>query len=99
MNQPGHPSIGTVQDVIQQNHTTDLLVVLGNDGREHWIPFAKAYLARMDLAGGRLEMNLPSGLLEVNSSLSEEERHAQQREEAFAGSSHDERLGESVPEK
>ncbi len=98
LNQPGHPSIGTVQDVIQQNHTTDLLVVLGSDGREHWIPFAKAYLARMDLPRRRLEMSLPSGLLEVNAPVSEEERQAQQRE-LSAGSSRDERPGESVPEK
>ncbi len=72
--QPSQPSIGTVRDVIQQENTTDLLVVLGKDGVEHWIPFAKAYLVRIDLPGRRLEMNLPSGLLEVNAPLSEEER-------------------------
>lgn len=78
--QPGHPAVGIVQDVMQQSATTDLLVVLGNDGAEHWIPFAQAYLVRMDLEGRSLEMNLPAGLLEVNAPLSPEERLAQQSE-------------------
>ncbi len=77
-NQPDHPVIGTVRDVIQQANTTDLLVVAGIDEVEHWIPFAKAYLVRIDLPGRRLEMNLPHGLLEVNTPLSEEERRMQQ---------------------
>ena len=77
-NQPGHPEVGVVQDVIQQTATTDLLVVLGSDGAEHWIPFAEAYLVRMDLEGRRLEMNLPTGLLQVNAALSPEERIRQQ---------------------
>jgi 16S rRNA processing protein RimM len=72
--QPNHPLIGIVEDVIQQENTTDLLVVRGPDDTEHWIPFAKAYLVRLDLAGRRVEMNLPAGLLEVNAPLNEEER-------------------------
>ncbi len=69
-----HASIGTVRDVIQQEKTADLLVVVGDDGEEHWIPFAKAYLVRIDLSAHRLEMNLPAGLLEVNAPLTEMER-------------------------
>jgi 16S rRNA processing protein RimM len=72
--QPNHPLVGIVEDVIQQENTTDLLVVRGPDDTEHWIPFAKAYLVRLDLAGRRVEMNLPAGLLEVNAPLNEEER-------------------------
>jgi 16S rRNA processing protein RimM len=72
--QPNHPLIGIVEDVIQQENTTDLLVVRGSDDTEHWIPFAKAYLVRLDLTGRRVEMNLPAGLLEVNAPLNEEER-------------------------
>jgi 16S rRNA processing protein RimM len=74
LSQPNHPLIGIVEDVIQQENTTDLLVVRGPDDTEHWIPFAKAYLVRLDLAGRRVEMNLPAGLLEVNAPLNEEER-------------------------
>lgn len=72
--------IGTVQDVIQQELGTDLLVVVGADGAEHWIPFAKAYLVRADLENRRIEMNLPPGLLEINAPVSEEERRIQQQE-------------------
>ncbi len=74
--QAEHSVVGTIRDVIQQEQTTDLLVVRDGDGREHWIPFAKAYLVRIDLAARRLEMSLPAGLLEVNAPLSEEERRA-----------------------
>jgi len=74
---PGSPVIGTVRDVLQQEISADLLSVVGNDGTEHWIPFAKAYLVRIDVAARRIEMQLPPGLLEVNAPLSEEERKAQ----------------------
>lgn len=80
-NQPGHPVIGTVQDVIQQSAATDLLVVAGGDGVEHWIPFAKAYEPRIDLTRRRLEMCLPPGLLDVNAPPTEEERR--RNSEAF----------------
>lgn len=80
LSQPGHPAVGTVRDVIQQDSTTDLLVVVDPDGAEYWIPFAKAYLVRIDLPGRRLAMNLPAGLLEVNIPLSEEERRLQRME-------------------
>lgn len=81
-NQAANAVVGTIQDVIQQNQATDLLVVLGGDGVEHWIPFAKAYLPRVDVDQRRVEMHLPPGLLEVNAPLSEEERNAHQREAA-----------------
>lgn len=77
-NLPGRPPVGIIQDVIQQNHTTDLLVVVGSDGVEHWIPFARAYQPKIDLAERRLEMDLPPGLLEVNAPLTGEERQARQ---------------------
>lgn len=83
-----HPSgrsdpaiVGTIRDVIQQETTTDLLIVAGEDGTEYEIPFAKAYRVKIDLAGRRLEMNLPPGLLDVNSPLDEEERRARLQDE------------------
>jgi 16S rRNA processing protein RimM len=70
--------VGTVRDVIQQEEAADLLVVASADGQEYEIPFAKAYLLRIDLGARRLEMNLPPGLLDVNAPLNDEERRARQ---------------------
>lgn len=70
--------LGTIRDVIQQKQTADLLIVAGEDGVEYEIPFAKAYVVKIDVVGRRLEMRLPPGLLEVNAPLSEEERRARQ---------------------
>lgn len=75
----GHPDrlvLGTVQDVVQQEKTADLLILVGTDGTLYEIPFAKAYLVKIDVAARRVEMNLPPGLLEVNAPLTEEERRA-----------------------
>lgn len=71
--------IGAVRDVMRQEATADLLTVSGADGIEHTIPFAKAYLSRIDLPGRKLEMKLPSGLLEVNGPMTLEERNMQKR--------------------
>lgn len=81
MSQPGHPSVGVVRDVIRQEGATDLLVVIAPDGTEHWIPFARAYLACIDMAARRLEMHLPPGLLEINAPLSDAERRDQAEHE------------------
>ena len=80
LNQPDRAVVGIVRDVMQQEKTADLLIVTGSDGTEHWIPFVKAYLERIDLPGRRLEMHLPVGLLEVNAPLSDEERQERQNE-------------------
>ncbi|MEO6966217.1 MAG: ribosome maturation factor RimM [Acidobacteriaceae bacterium] len=77
---PDHRSIGTVRDVLQQPETVDMLAVETPDGREYSIPFAKAYLVQIDVAGRRLEMDLPPGLLDVNVPPSEEERRTRQAE-------------------
>lgn len=66
--------VGTIRDVVKQERTADLLIVAGKDGGEYEIPFAKAYLARVDLEGRRVEMKLPAGMLEMNAPLSDEER-------------------------
>jgi 16S rRNA processing protein RimM len=62
--------------VVRQEHTADLLIVASADGIEYEIPFAKAYVVKIDVAGRRVEMSLPPGLLEVNAPLTEEERRA-----------------------
>jgi len=68
--------LGAIRDVIRQAQTADLLIVASPDGVEHEIPFAKAYVVKIDVAARRVEMRLPPGLLEVNAPLTEEERRA-----------------------
>jgi 16S rRNA processing protein RimM len=43
-----------------------LLIVRSPDGEEILIPFAKALLKKVDIAGKSIEMTLPVGLLEIN---------------------------------
>jgi 16S rRNA processing protein RimM len=67
--------IGRVMDVDREG---SLLEVEGADRTELLIPFAQAYLMKIDLDAKRLEMRLPPGLLDINAPLSEEERAALQ---------------------
>lgn len=67
----GARSIGMIADVDRE---ASLLIVRTAKGVEHWIPFAQAYLARMNIAARRIEMRLPEGLLEINAPVTEEER-------------------------
>lgn len=85
-NRPGDPVIGTIRDLLQQELAPDLLVVAGTDGQEHSVPFAKAYLLKMDLSTRKIEMQLPPGLLEINAPLNDEEKLTRQREAEAAGS-------------
>ena len=64
-------SVGKITDVDRES---GLLVVQPDGGGEILIPFAKAYLANIDLEGQRIEMRLPEGLLDINAPVSEEER-------------------------
>jgi len=41
------------------------------------IPYAEAYLVKVDLSGKRIEMKLPDGMLELDTPLSEEEKRRQ----------------------
>lgn len=64
-------TIGEITDVDRE---AALLVVRGGKGEEVLIPFAKAYLEKIDVAAKRVEMRLPAGLLEINAPVTEEER-------------------------
>src|SRR5664279_601011 len=66
--------IGEITDVDTDSTSVPLLELRGLRQDEILIPFAKAYLVRVDIAAKRIEMSLPDGLLEVNSPLSDEER-------------------------
>jgi len=65
--------VGKVEDVRQGVGSAPLLVVRSQN-QEYEIPFAEEYLVRFDAAKKVLEMTLPSGLLEVNAPLSDEEK-------------------------
>jgi 16S rRNA processing protein RimM len=67
-------TIGVVEDVHFPTNTAGarledaapLLVILSPTGDEILIPFAKAWIQKMDIPGKRIEMRLPEGLLEIN---------------------------------
>lgn len=57
-------SLGTVTDVLDSGGT-HILKVDGNEG-EVLIPFAQAYLRKVDLGQRRIEVELPEGLADLN---------------------------------
>lgn len=74
--------IGRVDDVQFGAGEAPLLVV--KRGQEFpprasfEIPFAEAYLERVDAARREVRMNLPEGMLEINAPMTEEEKREQQ---------------------
>jgi 16S rRNA processing protein RimM len=78
----GPKEIGVVDDV-QFAMTADggrrlddaapLLAVASVEGDEILLPFAKAFLVRVDTESKRIEMTLPEGLIEVNRAMSGEQ--------------------------
>ncbi len=70
--------IGTIADVTFGAGEAPLLVIRSGR-REHLVPFAQAYIARLDLAGKRIEMRLPEGMLELDAPLSADEKREQQQ--------------------
>jgi 16S rRNA processing protein RimM len=65
----GQREIGKVEDVQFGAGEAPLLVVRGKDQTTklpYEIPFAEAYLEKLDLEQKQVRMNLPEGLLEVN---------------------------------
>ena len=71
--------VGTVADVQFGAGEAPLLVVKRGE-QEVLVPFAEAFLRNVNLAGRRLEFELPEGLLEVQSPLSNEEKQRQKLE-------------------
>lgn len=68
--------VGVVSDVRFGAGEAPLLVI-GSGKSELEVPFAQAFLVRIDLEAKRIEMNLPEGLLDVNAPLTEEEKERQ----------------------
>ena len=75
----GETLVGTVADVQFGAGEAPLLVVK-QGGEEFLVPYAEAFLRNVDVAARRIEVELPEGLLELQSPLSEEEKHRQKLE-------------------
>jgi 16S rRNA processing protein RimM len=80
----GQREIGEIEDVQFGAGEAPLLVVRNKEQRSeqeniraklpYEIPFAEAYLEKLDLERKQVRMKLPEGLLEVNEPLAKEER-------------------------
>ncbi|MFI5108470.1 MAG: ribosome maturation factor RimM [Terriglobales bacterium] len=57
--------VGRIAEVRFGSGDAPLLVVKAGN-KEHLLPFAKAYLVKVDTEGKRLDMNLPEGMLELD---------------------------------
>ena len=69
--------IGRIEDVQFGAGEAPLLLVRDGMARLVEIPFAEAYLDRVDLERKQVRMKLPEGLLEVNAPLTAEEKREQ----------------------
>jgi len=74
----GERELGKVSDVRFGAGEAPLLVVKA--GRlEYEIPYAEAYMQKLDLSEKQIRMRLPEGLLEVNAPLTAEEKRQQRK--------------------
>jgi 16S rRNA processing protein RimM len=72
----GEREVGKLEDVQFGAGEAPLLLVKSGSAT-YEIPFAVAYLKKVDPAAKRIEMALPEGLLEVNAPLTPEEKKQQ----------------------
>jgi 16S rRNA processing protein RimM len=70
----GEREIGPIEDVTFGAGEAPLLVVKSGAKLPYEIPFAQAYLEKVDLERKQIRMRLPEGLLDVNAPLKEVER-------------------------
>lgn len=63
---PQPATIGVIEDVDRAAGPVPLLIVRSTHSGEVLIPFAKAYLRRVDLAARLIQMALPDGLTTLN---------------------------------
>ena len=65
----------------------------GGREEEFLVPYAEAFLRQTDWAARRIEMELPEGLLELQSPLSDEEKQRQKQEADEARAAGERRKG------
>lgn len=68
--------IGLIADVMFGAGDAPLLIVReqGGKGKEYMIPYATDYIVSQDLAGKRIVMHLPAGMLDLDAPLSSDEK-------------------------
>jgi 16S rRNA processing protein RimM len=79
----GGREIGPIIDVVFGAGEAPLLVVESKGQAAklpYEIPFAEAYLEKLDLDGKQVRMKLPEGMLEVNAPLAKEEQEKDEQE-------------------
>ena len=69
--------IGRIEDVQFGAGEAPLLIVAGKAGQKFDVPFAEAYLERVDVAQRQVRVNLPEGMLEINAPMTAEEKEEQ----------------------
>lgn len=74
--------IGRIEDVQFGAGEAPLLMVAAQEYKKFDVPFAEAYLERVDVERKQVRMNLPEGMLEINAPMTEEEKRQQRREKA-----------------
>ena len=75
----GEREVGKIEDVQFGAGEAPLLIVRGAAKQPYEIPYAEAYLERVDLAGKQIRMKLPEGKLEINAPLTNEEKREQKK--------------------
>jgi 16S rRNA processing protein RimM len=69
----GAQDVGEIADVEPEGAGPAMLVIRTPAGEERLVPFVRAFLKKIDLEAGRLEMDLPVGLLAMQDPLASEE--------------------------
>lgn len=73
----GDREVGRIEGIEFGAGEAPLLIVRGKPKAPYEIPYAEAYLEKVDLAGKQVRMRLPEGMLEINAPLTEEEKREQ----------------------
>ena len=66
--------IGRIEDVQFGAGEAPLLIVIDSAGKRFDVPFAEAYLERVDVARHEVRMKLPEGMLDVNAPVTDDEK-------------------------
>jgi len=74
----GEREIGIVRHLTFGAGEAPLLIVQAG-AKQHEIPYAEAYVKKLDLEGKQIFMQLPEGLLELDAPLTPEEKEEQKR--------------------
>jgi len=75
----GERAVGIVRHLTFGAGEAPLLIVQAGT-KQHEIPYAEAYVKKLDLEGKQLWMQLPEGLLELDAPLTAEEKEQQKRQ-------------------